>query len=197
MSYGSAALAHFKQIPWCDAILTDPGYCIIPTPSREVKFTGEDSFFSETLQTNRTIQALLSVCSKPDMSTSPLPIREVRMLVAIGDALNGHVNTAHGGLLGCLLDEAMGTHLGVNIEFMSRKEVAKKLTSTMTAYLNVSYKRPVPTPGVVLVRTKIVKSEGRKRWVKGTIEDEQGNVLTIGEALFLGIKKIEAPGMKL
>ena len=63
--------------------------------------------------------------------------------------------------------------------------------STMTAFLNVQYKKPVRTPGIILARGKVVKREGRKLWGKGTIEDGEGGVLATSEALFIIVDEVK------
>ncbi|PBP17650.1 hypothetical protein BUE80_DR011551 [Diplocarpon rosae] len=44
----------------------------------------------------------------------------------------------------------------------------------MTAYLNVTYRKPVSTPGAVLVRAWVERVEGRKIFGRGVIEDGDG-----------------------
>ena len=62
--------------------------------------------------------------------------------------------------------------------------------STMTAYLKVDYRKPVKTPGVLLARAWLEKTEGKKMWGRGTIEDGEGNVLADGEALFIVVASL-------
>lgn len=75
-----------------------------------------------------------------------------------------------------LLDEGTGT---------AADRARPDGTSTMTAFLNVTYKRPVPTPGVVVVKSWVDKVEGRKLWTKGEIVGSEGTVLALAEALFI------------
>jgi len=75
-----------------------------------------------------------------------------------------------------LLDEVIGS--------IAESERAED-QSTMTAYLKVDYKAPVRTPGTVLCRAWLERREGRKMGGKGTVEDGRGEVLALGEALFL------------
>jgi len=96
--------------------------------------------------------------------------------------VNGHVDTSHGGFLGVILDEVLGN--AAECERPRDK-------ATMTAYLKVDYKKPLRTPGKVLCRGNVEKKEGRKMLVKGTIEDYQGTVLAIAEALFLVVEPVK------
>jgi acyl-CoA thioesterase FadM len=43
-----------------------------------------------------------------------------------------------------------------------------------TASMTTTFLKPVTLPGVVLVRSRVVKVEGRKLWVRGCIEDSDG-----------------------
>lgn len=61
----------------------------------------------------------------------------------------------------------------------------------MTAYLKVDYKKPVRTPGIVLTRGVVVKKEGKKLWLRGTVEDGEGGILATGEALFIVVEKVK------
>ena len=102
-------------------------------------------------------------------------------LVYAGTNLSGHPGLLHGGALATLLDEglawcgfnALPNHLGV------------------TAYLNIKYRKPVPVGKYLCLRAEITRSEGRKVWVKGTIE-----VLGEGaDAMKRGEVCVEAEGL--
>lgn len=53
--------------------------------------------------------------------------------------------------------------------------------------LNTNYKKPVPTPGVVLCTASWVKQDRNKIYVNATIEDGQGKVYTMGEGMFIEV----------
>lgn len=78
-----------------------------------------------------------------------------------------------------LLDEI----IGMACEFQKEGRVF-----TMTAYLNVRYKKPVRTPSVLLLRGWVERREGRKIFGRGTVEDGEGNVLSEGDALFVEVR---------
>lgn len=78
----------------------------------------------------------------------------------------------HGGMVATLLDEAMGSVAGI---------------STFTAFLNITYKKPVPTPGVMMCRARVTRREGRKFFMQGSIEDGMGTVYATAESLFVEI----------
>jgi thioesterase superfamily protein 4 len=54
-----------------------------------------------------------------------------------------------------------------------------------TAKLTVNYRAPIKTPGIVLARATINKVDGRKVWIRATIEDGEGGVFADGEALYI------------
>lgn len=55
----------------------------------------------------------------------------------------------------------------------------------MTASMKVDFKKAVPTPGVVLGRARVERSEGKKAWICATLEDGCGGVFARGEGLFV------------
>lgn len=54
--------------------------------------------------------------------------------------------------------------------------------------LNTVYKKRIPVPGLVLCTAKIERQDGRKVYVRATIEDGEGTVYTTGESLFVETK---------
>lgn len=170
--------AHFSSIPWAAKLFQDPTllpFVIDSRRSNVINPTTGDTMCGKTLATEDTITAWQSFYRD---ATKPGERPEVWGLLKLGSGVNGHIDTCHGGFLSVVLDEILG-----NVA-EHEKPVDR---STMTAYLHVGYKKPVHTPGCVLVKAGLEKKEGRKIWVNGTIEDGQGNVSTTGEALFIVI----------
>lgn len=59
----------------------------------------------------------------------------------------------------------------------------------ITAQQNITFKKMIPTPGVVLCRSWLEKEpDGRKIWINGSIEDGSGGVYAVSESLFLRSK---------
>ncbi len=75
----------------------------------------------------------------------------------------------------------MGILLGIN----KRLGLIAKRGDTVTAYLNVSYVKPVQTPGTFLVSSRFREVVGRKHFLEATIKDGDGVVLSRAEALFI------------
>jgi acyl-coenzyme A thioesterase PaaI-like protein len=176
-------LAHFQNIPWCAKLLSSPNVVITPTNSREYKASTEDALFAETFKTDDTISACLSFYSRP-APESPR-IEEIHTLLTLGYRLNGYPARAHGGVVATLIDEVMGSLLSVN----KKLGLGATQGDTVTAYLNVTYLKPVGTPGTVLVSARFKEVTGRKHFLEATIKDGSGEVLAKSEALWIGLER--------
>lgn len=100
----------------------------------------------------------------------------------LGSGLCGHPGIVHGGLLATLLDEGLAR--------CCFPALPNKVA--VTASLKVDYKAPCMAGQVVVLKAETTKVDGRKAWVKGTLETlvdeskgEKPIVLTEGEALFI------------
>jgi hypothetical protein len=139
-----------------------------------------DTFVAHTLPTEDPVPAWQFFHNIPPPTVSR---RETKTILKIGSGVNGHVDICQRGIVSLLLDKVIET---------AADHVSPPDKSTMTAYLKVDYKRPVPTLGVVLRRAWIERTEGRKLFGIGTVEDGRGTEMTIGEALFLTVAKVAA-----
>ena len=143
---------------------------------------------NRTLATDETIriwQAFYRPASHLDPGDNDYG--EFRVLIALGSGLDGHLHTAHGGVAATLLDEAMGTVAG------NHKTPSK---SIFTAFMHVDYKKPLPTPSVVMSKAKLdPRSSGRKLYVRATLEDGNGTVFMAAEALFLEVERKPRPNI--
>jgi hypothetical protein len=62
--------------------------------------------------------------------------------------------------------------------------------SGYTAFLNIKFRKPLVTPGIVLCRTWLERrSCGRKLWLRGTIEDGEGGLFAEAESLWIEVEK--------
>ncbi|KAI9747156.1 MAG: hypothetical protein M1815_004557 [Lichina confinis] len=132
---------YFETIPWCAKLLNDPDFVFFPTPSRRRKESTEDALFGETLKTDATIRACVSLYRRPERSGGA-QIEEVRTLFALGDGVNGYPHSCHGGIVATIVDEVMGLLISVNRDM----EDLTATVVTLTASLNVVYLKPVETP---------------------------------------------------
>ncbi|KAI9644593.1 hypothetical protein NHQ30_006614 [Ciborinia camelliae] len=174
--------SHFSLTPWCKPILEDRSLHPFTSESRILKEHTGDTFTAITLCSSETIPYFQCFYSQP---TSTRPFGEVVSLMSFGTHVNGHIDTAHGGFIGVLLDDMIGCAAEI---FRSKDE------STMTAYLNITYKKPIKTPGVVLGRSWVERKEGSKLFGKATIEDGDGVVLSSGDALFIIMDRVKLRG---
>ncbi|KAK5051470.1 hypothetical protein LTR84_003122 [Exophiala bonariae] len=171
---------HFRSIPWCIPILTDPDFAIQPTVTRHLQpHTTENHLLSLTLNTTSTISAWCSLYRKP--STSARNAKdEVRTLLALRAGLDGYGGICHGGVTATIFDEVMSLLVAVCRESTGLRP------DNVTADLRVRYLRPVLTPSVVLCSAKVREVKGeRKYFVDGEFVDENGVVLARGEGLFV------------
>jgi thioesterase superfamily protein 4 len=172
--------AEFLSTPWAIKLYEDPTLRPFLSRSRvrpQSSSSTRETFVSQTLFTSETISAWQSFF-KPPTPSKPF---EVICVLKLGSGLNGHHDLAHGGFLSVVLDDVIGAAAECD---------RPKGKSTMTAYLKVDYRKPVKTPGVLLARAWLEKTEGKKMWGRGTIEDGEGNVLADGEALFIVVASL-------
>ena len=140
--------------------------------TRVPKASTEDSLFARTLNSSATIRNAVSVWDPSSRAHG-----ELTWLLEIGDGLNGHPKIVHGGLTAVIMDEVLwAAHFN-----------ATKL-SGFTANLSVDYRAPMPADSTLLARAWLEKVDGRKRWLKGTIQGPDGVVYGEATALFLLLK---------
>lgn len=177
-------LAHFKSIPWCLEIINQPDAVVTATVSRQPKQLPADTLTAITLKTDDTIKACIAVHKQASPNASW--VDEVRILVTLGEGMNGAPFMLHGGIVAMLMDDCIGTLMSVN-----KDEDNEPLSwSTVTAYLNVQYLGPVATPQTVMVTAKSGERKGRKFYLYSDIRDENGDVLAKSESLWLRVQKL-------
>lgn len=124
------------------------------------------------------------------LTLSPLVFVNVQDKKAIsvvhcGHRLVGLPMMIHGGVLGTLLDEALG-----RTAFLSTDGTG------VTANLKINYKKPTIAHQFLVIKTLTERSEdNRKAWVAGTIETLDGKVLVDATALFVAPKKLKLKKM--
>lgn len=180
-------VARLERVPWAAELLADTKFVSSPTSSRTRKESGEDSFVAETLNTSQTIRSWVTQHSLPVDDQKPA-IREIRSILDLGLGLNGYPAVMHGGMIATLLDEITGVLLTINVHHNNRTSNTERSLNSMTAYLNVTYKKPLPLPSIALSTAKFTKVDGRKHYVRGTLEDGNGQIYAIAEALFVEMK---------
>ena len=93
----------------------------------------------------------------------------------ISNGFEGHPGFLHGGIIATLLDETMS------------KSVRARGLNAMTRHMEVDYRRPVPSCAPIRMEGHIVRSEGRKHWVKAHVLDSAGKILAQSKGLFVEV----------
>jgi thioesterase superfamily protein 4 len=166
----SETLSRFTA-SWCRTLLEDSSLIPIADDALIPKESTEDSLFAVTLQTKSTIPYTLALY-RPRSQPS-----EMIWMLELGEGLNGHPKILHGGMVTTILDEIIG-HIVLTIQE----------ASTVTAYLNTQFKKPVPTPGLLLARARVTKQEGRKLYASASLEDGAGGIYATAECLYIQLK---------
>jgi acyl-coenzyme A thioesterase PaaI-like protein len=181
--YSDPEEAYFRSIPWCAHLLSSPDVIITPTDSRRPKSSTEDALIAETFKTKNTIHSWLSFYRST--SRSEHRIEELSTFLSLEYGINGYPHIAHGGVVATIIDEVMG------VLIMTNQKLGLVATEgdIFTAELKVRYLKPVKTPQVVLVTSTFKKVKGKKHFLEATVRDEEGTVLCVGEALWIGTGK--------
>lgn len=178
------AISYFKTIPWCARLLEDDeSFIVHVSPNRTVLPGLENEFIASTINSNTTISNWLLFYKRSAPKESG--IETFNALIALGKGMTGFPGSLHGGMVSVIFDEVAGLHVVLNGHVPGTEELDK---SFRTAYINTSFMKPVPTPATILVRSWIVKVEGRKHWVRAQIEDGNGQALAKAEVLYVSIK---------
>ncbi|KAK8003353.1 hypothetical protein PG989_003072 [Apiospora arundinis] len=179
---------HFMRIPWCANLLVAAGSRDVIVKVHENRLvqppgkTQSNQFVRQTLNTPDTIAAWVTVHPPP----GPPPqfrIDESVSLIALKRGMVGFPGCLHGGAVALLFDEVTGMHIA-----WQRDPSEPFNMSYRTASLKATYLKEIPAPGTVLVRSRIVRVDGRKNYFEAQIEDEHGEVLAKGEVLYIALK---------
>ena len=171
----SEALSDFSA-QWCQDLLNSPDLINISTEDRRPRPPSDriivNTLFSETLKTDATIRAWQVLREKHTHSSDISPA--LLVLMSLGSGLQGHKGLLHGGIMGATLDQVT-----------SMCAVLTAGPKSVTADLNIRYKKSVPLPSVMLCRAKATKRDGRRLSVLGTIEDGTGTIFCEADSVFV------------
>ncbi|KAL3488844.1 HotDog domain-containing protein [Aspergillus germanicus] len=99
-----------------------------------------------------------------------------------GTHMCGHPGFVHGGFLSVMFDEV----------FAHTVSQAFRSGTGMTANLNVDFRKPALPDRVYVLRAEVVKVEGRKAWVEGTMmmlaDGAKGEDVMVAEARALFVE---------
>ncbi|RAO73953.1 uncharacterized protein BHQ10_009965 [Talaromyces amestolkiae] len=169
-------------------------------PTRVAKdYTDEDGFFAGTIGTKETIPYLVTLCRRNlDQVSAALPTEppatvydpkakgvftpsrppDTITLVSMSTpGLSGHPKTAHGGVIATLFDEAMSHAVEAHLSASNPSRLSTDVRdrdAQYTAQLNVRYRKPVYTPGLLVIRSWCLARDARKFWaLSHAVQEEQ------------------------
>lgn len=169
------------QLKWVQDLLDKPGLVITRSTDGvdQQRWKGQvfNSMFNVTLAHESGLRASLNF-QRPCHETDAVIDYEDCYLISLGTGLDGMPGRGHGGFISLLMDQATGS---TAVRMKENDGQDPPATATMT----VDYKATIDTPAVVLVRSWVIELSGRKVWVKGVIQDENGKVYAVAKALFI------------
>lgn len=192
------ALSFFSTQPCARPYLSKAcPYEAIPYPSRHKVDDTSSTFFSETINTHKTITRLLAILRREILqldkgvearlatsTDSERPAEPDLVLFAqLGSGLNGFPDTVHGGVLASLLDEALGycmTAVSSYVDLTEKRDSGPQYTANM----NISYRAPVVSPGILMVKAWMRRREGRKWFLEAQVVQDD-RVCTEATGLFV------------
>ncbi|KAK3902120.1 HotDog domain-containing protein [Staphylotrichum tortipilum] len=203
-------LAHFLAIPWTARALTDPAVLDIVVSDRSQLAAGDMQFVRDTLNSATTVRACVTYFlklpsrDKPEEEQQQQPVSKNKALLQGGGLQDGEDPNKPFLLFNALLDLGEGMcgfkgmlHGGAVVVLLDEMMCAAADNQSQCAYtatMTTNFLKPVKVPGVVVVRSRVVKKEGRKIWARGTVEDGEGNVLTECEAMM--VDQMQVAGRK-
>lgn len=177
-TYDKQSLDFFSQIPWMYNVLTNKTLSLRPLSWQAEPAWQLETFFAETLNTERTIPHFCMFKSDTHSAQDPTLIA----LIHLGAGVAGHAGISHGGMISTLLDEIMGSLVAASTQG----------SAYFTVNLNVDFMRPVAVPGAIMIKATVEAREGRKISIVAELtsvpkgaEGGEVEVCARGKALFV------------
>lgn len=179
-------LAYFNSIPWTANLLSQPNTIPLVIQARNPLSKSFDQLYANTLNHQERVSHMLSFFNAPKrvIEDPATPITQISTLYYVGHALTGGPGMLHGGITMTLVDEAMGAITEVNNVLGKTGEGFSGMTC-VTGELKIRFIKPVLTGDVVRVLSSLIKAEGRKTWIKCTVEDGEGQELASAESIWI------------
>ncbi|KPM41844.1 hypothetical protein AK830_g4698 [Neonectria ditissima] len=177
-------LDHFLSIPWCAKRLNDPTIAFLHDHDKSQDSKRSRGSFAEGIyKLADGVRAQLAFYPRqPREGVDPeAPFPELSVIFDVGAGVSGWPGISHGGFVSFLFDTVAGRLALCNVDERPG-EGASPLT--MTARLEINYRKPVRLDQVLVVTVFVKRIEGRKMLVGIELEDESRTVLSDGEALF-------------
>lgn len=145
-------MSSFESVPWCAALLNQPGIVTFTPTARlpagpDGRFPSQDQLFKTSLRTSDAVPEYLGFYRSPfsDAADSTRPpsrsspptgagakgeqkknqrflINTLSLLIDLRPGVNGFNGTVHGGFIASLIDEAMGCLLFANAEALRGRD---------------------------------------------------------------------------
>ncbi|KAI1384258.1 HotDog domain-containing protein [Hypoxylon trugodes] len=193
----STLVDYFSSTPWCARLLQGPA--IVPflpvsreDPSQELPEgcpRSQDQFFKRVLYNDEAVPHILGFYQDPFLDPAgghpdlPFVIRSISLLCDLRPGLSGFNGTVHGGFIGAAMDQAMGTLIYHNYVVNKDAKIKGLLPSSAadftrvvhaTASMDVRYRRPLPSPQIVIVTATLDRVEGRKTHLRVFVRGKEG-----------------------
>jgi acyl-coenzyme A thioesterase PaaI-like protein len=172
----SSAVAHFRTIPWCAALIDAPGAVCFISGCRNPASPMDNQLLGNVLATEDRVAHMLCVLEPADAANAqggPSQIvRRVHTLIATGDGISGYPGVVQGGAVMALIDDSLGVVLEINM--VLHKEGAPFQTNAVTSTMDVQFRRPVPTGAPVRIEAWLDAVDGRRSTIACRLVDGDG-----------------------
>ncbi|OOO13685.1 thioesterase superfamily protein [Aspergillus oryzae] len=196
MSTDDEDVDFFAQIPFARPHLDKSSpYHPVPFVTRYDQGDLSDKFFSNAIHTNDTIPRILALTRKeyflPSLLTvekesdQPEGLEEPHFVAfcQLESDVTRYINTTHGGVLAALLDETLGLCAETYRVFIPDEQ-----EHLPTARVEVDYHSPVPTPGIIVIKTWVKRTGGRKWFLEAHVLDHEGSMTATTKSLYIRLK---------
>ncbi|KAF3401708.1 hypothetical protein F1880_010114 [Penicillium rolfsii] len=167
-------------------------YQPVPFVTRYDKGNMSDRFFNKTINSSDTIPRVVAFMRKPSPPYDTQNVREDKdpsqcleephfvAICQLEGGVNGYINTAHGGVLAALLDETLGL-----CAESYRLFTPDEREPLLTASLEMSFRSPVPTPSVIIIKSWVRRKVDRKWFLEAQILDQNGSLKVEAKSLYI------------
>ncbi|KAF5532444.1 thioesterase superfamily [Fusarium mexicanum] len=184
MNNNASDLHHFLKVPWCAETLKAPDIKLlheIQNPLETVMNRG--AFANGILAIPDGVRAQLAYFHQNPQESRPIgaPFPELCVMYDIGPGVAGWAGRGHGGFLSYLFDTVAGWLALLNTHHAGKVQGTPQMgaPTTMTARLEVNYRKPMILGGVFIVTATVNQLEGKKMYVDLKMENESRQVLRI------------------
>jgi uncharacterized protein (TIGR00369 family) len=119
---------------------------------------------------------------KPEEKESAISTAKIYCCFTATNKVQGHFGIIHGGFTATLFDNVGGMLAYCGHDF----------NPVATAYLNISYKKPLKVGTEYIMKMEVKSQEGKKLFVDGTIVDKDDKVYAKAESLFIRVNWMDA-----